>query len=130
MIVDRLFVYGTLRSGQPARPLVARHVARWEPASTTGRMVAFPLGYPGLVEDPTSRVVGELVWLEAATLAAALEELDAFEGDEYVRMLKPVQRQDGGEEVAWCYVLADEAAVTRGVPVPDGDWVRYAAGSQ
>jgi len=121
--VDRLFVYGTLLHGQAARSMVGNHVARWEQASITGRMYAFPMGYPGVVDEGDDRIVGELMWL--SDLAAAFALLDAYEGDDFVRILKRVQRLDGTEVWAWCYVLADPATITLGDLVPDGDWARH-----
>lgn len=122
-VVDRIFVYGTLRSGQTARSLIANHVVRWEPARSAGKMFAFPMGYPGIVDEGAEPVKGELVWLRE--LAAAFALLDAYEGDDFVRILKRVWREDGTEEWAWCYVLANPDHAALGEPIPDGDWVRY-----
>jgi gamma-glutamylcyclotransferase (GGCT)/AIG2-like uncharacterized protein YtfP len=126
-VVDRLFVYGTLRSGQAARSLVANHVARSEPATTLGSIYAFPMGYPGMVEGD-GRVRGELLWL--SELAAALPLLDAYEGDDFARVLRKVRLSDGSEAWAWCYVLADPATVVHAEPIADGDWVTYRAAPQ
>ena len=38
--MDRLFVYGSLRTGQAARSLIANHVVESQPASADGRMFA------------------------------------------------------------------------------------------
>ena len=121
-IIDRLFVYGTLRSGQTARSLIAPHVVRSEEATIRGEIYAFPMGYPGLV-DGDGVVKGELMWL--SDLAAALALLDAYEGADFVRVLKPVTRANGTLEPAWVYFLADANAVRLAEPIPDGDWVRY-----
>jgi gamma-glutamylcyclotransferase (GGCT)/AIG2-like uncharacterized protein YtfP len=122
-VVDRLFVYGTLRTGQTARPVIAPHVARSEAATIRGKIYAFPMGYPGLVEGDGS-VQGELMWLE--DLAAALALLDAYEGADFIRVLKPVTRVSGGSpEAAWVYLLADPTAIHLAEPIPDGDWVRH-----
>ena len=126
-VVDRLFVYGTLLQGQTARSLIANHVVRWEPATTRGQMFAFPMGYPGLVDEGDGPVVGELMWLQE--LAAAFALLDAYEGGDFVRVLKRTWRADGSEAWAWCYVLADPGAGAMGAPIPDGDWPRYWAGA-
>lgn len=123
-VVDRLFVYGTLRSGQTARSLIADHVARAAWARTTGRLVAFP-DYPGLVDESAGEIVGELVWL--TDLAAAFALLDAYEGDDFIRVLKRCHLAEGGEEWAWCYVLADAKVAAAGTPIPHGDWVRWQA---
>jgi gamma-glutamylcyclotransferase (GGCT)/AIG2-like uncharacterized protein YtfP len=121
-VVDRLFVYGTLCAGQTARSLVANHVARSEPATTTGCIYAFPMGYPGMIAGEGD-VRGELLWL--SELAAALPLLDAYEGEDFARVLRPVRRGDGSEAWAWCYVLADPATVVHAEHIADGDWVRY-----
>ena len=122
-IVDRLFVYGTLRSGQTARSLIANHVVRSEPARSRGKIFAFPMGYPGMIEDEAAWVVGELVGL--TELAAAFALLDAYEGPDFIRILKRVWRADGSDEWAWCYVLANPDTIALGELIPDGDWVRY-----
>ena len=121
-VVDRLFVYGTLRSGQTARSLIAPHVVRHEPATIQGKIYAFPMGYPGLV-DGDGIVRGELVWL--SDLAAVFALLDAYEGADFIRILKAVKRFDGTDEASWVYFLADPTAVHLAEPIPDGDWVRY-----
>lgn len=122
-VVNRLFVYGTLRSGQAARSLIANHVLSAEPASARGRMVALPDGYPGFLPGPEGRVVGELMTL--SDLAAAFALLDAYEGDEFTRSLQEVERGDGQREWAWCYVLASPALAEEGEPIPGGDWDEY-----
>ena len=122
-VVDRIFVYGTLRTGQTARSLIANHVKRFEPARSTGKMFAFPMGYPGIVDDGAGPLVGELVWLNE--LAAAFALLDAYEGDDFIRILKRAWLRDGTEHWAWCYVLAAPDTVSFGEPIPDGDWVRF-----
>jgi gamma-glutamylcyclotransferase (GGCT)/AIG2-like uncharacterized protein YtfP len=121
-IIDRLFVYGTLRTGQTARSLIVPHVRRFEPATIRGKIYAFPMGYPGLVEGDGD-VKGELMWLD--DLAAAFALLDAYEGADFVRLLKLVTSASGKQEAAWVYFLSDPGAVHLAEPIPDGDWVRY-----
>jgi gamma-glutamylcyclotransferase (GGCT)/AIG2-like uncharacterized protein YtfP len=119
-VVDRLFVYGTLRSGEPARSLIADHVVRFAPATATGTLYGFD-EYPGLVDEGTAPIVGELVWL--SDLAAAFALLDAYEGDDFIRVLKQI-RCAGEEEWAWCYVLADRRTAEAGAVIPSGDWLQ------
>ena len=121
-VLDRLFVYGTLRQGQTARSLVAGTITRCVKASAVGQIYAFPMGYPGYIEG-TGRVVGELLWL--SELAATFGLLDAYEGEDFVRALRPVTTEAGEELWAWIYVLADPEAVKLGTLIDDGDWVRY-----
>jgi gamma-glutamylcyclotransferase (GGCT)/AIG2-like uncharacterized protein YtfP len=121
-IVDRLFVYGTLRTGETARSLIADHVAQSEPATCSGVLIGFP-DYPGLIDGETGVVTGELVTL--TDLAAAFALIDAYEGDDFIRILKRVHKADGTDEWAWCYVLADRRLAEVGTEIPSGDWVRW-----
>ena len=122
-VVDRLFVYGTLRTGQTARKMIADHVARWEPASAEGVLIAFP-DYPGVIDGPGT-IHGELVHL--TELLTAFSLLDAYEGDDFIRILRRLRLADGSEDWAWCYVLADPKLAAAGTPIPHGDWLRWLA---
>ena len=123
-VLDRLFVYGTMRQGQTARSLVANSIKKSAKAFTSGHIYAFPMGYPGYTEgDGKGRVVGEVVWL--SDLAATFGLLDAYEGEDFARVIKQVTT-DAGEQIwAWIYTLADPAAIKLGSLIEDGDWVRY-----
>lgn len=122
-ILDRLFVYGTMRQGQTARSLVAPSVTRCVKASTSGQIYAFPMGYPGFVEGGTGRVVGEVLWL--SDLAATFGLLDAYEGEDFARILRQVTTATGEELWTWIYALADPEAARLGTLIADGDWVRF-----
>jgi gamma-glutamylcyclotransferase (GGCT)/AIG2-like uncharacterized protein YtfP len=123
-VLDRLFVYGTMRQGQTARSLVANSIVRCIDAHTTGNIYAFPMGYPGFSEgDGQGRVVGEVLWL--SELPATFGLLDAYEGEDFARVIKQVTTTDGEEIWSWIYTLADPGAVKLGTLIPDGDWVRY-----
>jgi gamma-glutamylcyclotransferase (GGCT)/AIG2-like uncharacterized protein YtfP len=125
--VDRLFVYGTLRTGEAAAALVAPHVRRARPATVAGKMYAFSMGYPGLVAGDGA-VRGEVLWL--ADLGEALPLLDEYEGEDFARVLCTAELEDGAQVTAWCYVLADPTAVVDAEQILDGDWVRYRAASR
>lgn len=123
-VLDRLFVYATLRQGQTARSLIANQITRCAGATTTGAIYVFPMGYVGFIEaDEPSRVVGELLWL--TDLPATFGLLDAYEGDDYVRVIKRVQLDTGELLWSWIYALADPDAIKHGSLLADGDWVRY-----
>ena len=126
-VVNRLFVYGTLRSGQAARSLIADHVLAAEPASARGRMFALSDGYPGFLPGPEGRVVGELMTL--SDLAAAFALIDAYEGDEFTRALQEVELGDGQMIWAWCYVLSSPVLAEEGELIPGGDWAAYLRGA-
>ena len=123
-VLDRLFVYGTMRQGQTARSLVANSIKTSVKAFTSGQIFAFPMGYPGYSEgDGKGRVVGEVVWL--TDLAATFGLLDAYEGEDFARVIKQVTTESGEQLWAWIYTLADPAAIKLGTLIDDGDWVRY-----
>lgn len=78
----------------------------------------------GAIEG-SGTICGELVWL--TDLLTAFTLLDAYEGDDFIRILRRLRKQDGAEEWAWCYVLADPKLASAGTPVPHGDWLRWLA---
>jgi gamma-glutamylcyclotransferase (GGCT)/AIG2-like uncharacterized protein YtfP len=124
-VVDRLFVYGTLRSGQAARSLVTNYVSASQAATASGRLYSLNDGYPVLVPGPSGTVVGELCRLRE--LVAALALLDAYEGQSLVRRM--VQVSVDGERVwAWAYILAYPQAVDESEVIECGDWARHLAG--
>jgi len=123
-VLDRLFVYGTLRLGQTARSLIANNVTHCVPAWTSGAIYAFPMGYPGFCEvDGKGTVQGEVVWL--TDLAATFGLLDAYEGDDFARVIKQVTLESGEEVWTWIYTLSDPSTVKHGELIEDGNWVRY-----
>ncbi len=123
-VLDRLFVYGTMRQGQTARSLIANQISHRVAAHTDGAIYAFPMGYPGFCEgDGRGKVVGEVLWL--TDLAATFGLLDAYEGADFARVIKQVTLSTGEEVWTWIYTLADPGAVKHGALIADGDWVRY-----
>jgi gamma-glutamylcyclotransferase (GGCT)/AIG2-like uncharacterized protein YtfP len=80
---ERLFVYGTLRSGSAvsAARRLHEHARSLGPATMRGRLL--DLGaYPGLCEPGDDEIAGECFLLpsDARERAALLAELDEFEG--------------------------------------------------
>lgn len=127
-VLDRLFVYGTLRQGQTARSLIANQITRCVKAHTSGSIYTFPMGYPAFSETAGEgagggRVTGEVLWL--TELPATFGLLDAYEGEDFARVIKQVTLETGEEVWTWIYTLADPGAIKHGTRVPDGDWVRY-----
>ena len=102
-----LFVYGTLKRGAQSegRRLLrdAEFVAR---ASTTGAL--YDLGrYPGLVRRTATRerVFGEVYRLPDDSGDRILRQLDAYEGNEFVRRRLYVTFPNGRKRLAWAYIL-------------------------
>jgi gamma-glutamylcyclotransferase (GGCT)/AIG2-like uncharacterized protein YtfP len=123
-VLDRLFVYGTMRKGQTARSFVANQIARTVPAHTNGSIYAFPLGYPGFSEgDGRGKVVGEVLWL--TELAATFGLVDAYEGQDFARVIRQVTLETGELVWTWIYTLSDPGAIKLGTLIEHGDWVRY-----
>jgi len=129
-VLDRLFVYGTLRQGQTARSLIANQITRCVSATAAGAIYVFPMGYVGFVDHgdipgnaDAGHVIGELLWL--TDLPATLGLLDAYEGDDYARVLKQVELTTGELVWSWIYALADPASIKHGRLLEHGDWVRY-----
>jgi gamma-glutamylcyclotransferase (GGCT)/AIG2-like uncharacterized protein YtfP len=122
-----MFVYGSLRTGQAARPLIANHVIASQAATVRGRLYAIADSYPGYLPAAEGAVVGELVVL--GDLAAALALLDAYEGEEFVRALQEaVLVADGTRVWAWCYVLASRELAEGAVAIESGDWASHLSG--
>jgi len=121
-VLDRLFVYGTMRQGQTARSLIANQITRCVKGHTSGSIYAFPMGYAGFVDTDDadeSQVVGELLWL--TELPATFGLLDAYEGENYARVLKQVQLASGETVWSWIYVLAEPDAIQHGSLLAHGD---------
>ncbi len=121
-----LFVYGTLMSGahtalgRAPRLRLARESDSLGPASIAHARL-YDLGrYPGALAGggEYDLVHGEAVLL--STPEPTLAWLDAYEGDEYDRVVRAV-RLAGGEAIdAWVYLL--RAVPTRAKRIEDGRW--------
>ncbi len=125
-VLDRLFVYGTLRRGERAWCQIEPFAAASEEARCRGTMVAFERGYPGLMLEGDTVITGELITL--AEVEAALAALDDYEGAEFGRVEIEVDTAAGVMR-AWVYAIEDRAVMAAGTPVPGGDWVAHRLGS-
>ncbi len=111
----RVFVYGTLLSGEPNHRLLASAArvgeARTEPAFDLVSLGAFP----AMVAGGRTAVAGEVYEVDAATLA----DLDRLEGHPRFYQRRRIRLEDGGEVLA--YVFTSEQA--RGRPaIASGNW--------
>jgi gamma-glutamylcyclotransferase (GGCT)/AIG2-like uncharacterized protein YtfP len=122
-IIDKVFVYGTLREGQPARSMLESYIEKSQPGTVKGTIFAFPDGYPGLLEDGADTVHGEVI--KMSDLSSAFALLDAYEGDDFIRIIKTATVTGGAETPVWIYVLADERMVEGATRIESGDWVEY-----
>jgi gamma-glutamylcyclotransferase (GGCT)/AIG2-like uncharacterized protein YtfP len=110
-----VFVYGTLRQGEPNHALLAsaRFVgeARTPPAYTLVDLGS----YPAMTDGGTSAVTGELYLVDAATLA----RLDELEEHPVWYCRREIALTDGRRAHAY---LLPRRFCDGGVPIVGGDW--------
>lgn len=118
-----LFVYGTLRSGEPQSSLLGNLGRR--PAWIKGVLYALPAGYPAVVVGGDNRVQGELVDAPDERLLALLDRYEGVSEGLYTRVSCEIHL---GLRAArgWVYVM-DLARARTGRIVPDGRWRRTRA---
>ena len=108
--LTRLAVYGTLAPGRANHHHLAMIDGRWFSGFVRGTLVqagwGADMGYPGLIPDPEGDSVDVMV-LEADDLPAHWDRLDAFEGEEYERIVIEVE-SDAGTVLASIYVIRDK----------------------
>lgn len=104
----RLAVYGSLIPGQENAHLLTGVAGSWICGRVRGHLLdrgwASGRGYPGLRWDPGGASV-PVHLLTSSDLPNHWSRLDDFEGDEYLRILVPVEGDDGRIRVANLYAL-------------------------
>jgi gamma-glutamylaminecyclotransferase len=115
----RLFVYGSLLSGEPNHHYLAGSPKVGDRQTAAGYVLVDLGAYPALLEGGTTSVRGEVYEVDAGTLAS----VDAFEGHPLLYRRVPVRLRTG-EEVAGYLLHQRELAAGRPV-IPDGDWRRW-----
>ncbi len=107
-MIHRLFVYGTLAPGRDNYHMLADIQGKWEEASVIGKLLdegwGAKVGYPGIILDETGDEVRGFL-LSSEDLAEHWPGLDAFEGEEYQRVLTVVRLADGTNLDAYIYRL-------------------------
>lgn len=110
-----LFVYGSLRTGQFANDLLEGCPSLGR-ATTAPRYTLVALGsYPGLLEQGTTAVIGELFQVAHRRLVV----LDRYEGSMYRRAW--VTLADGRDVQG--YLLLSREDMDSLPKVPSGDWL-------
>ena len=130
---EYLFVYGTLRRGQPLHPHLQAPRARFV---GEGRIVGrlFDLGeFPAATPDPKrfSTVRGEVHELfDPQETLVVLDDIEGFDPKRPERSLferreTQVTLEAGGTLRAWVYFYRQP--LLEATEIPDGDFVRYRA---
>lgn len=112
-----IFVYGTLRRGEPGHRVLGAAGARFvgQACSEPGWALVDLGAWPGLVREGTGAVHGELFEVDEAELGA----LDAYEDCPRSYTRQSLRLSDGAQALA--YVLVD--ALAEGRPrIAGGDW--------
>jgi len=106
--MHRLFVYGTLAPGRINHHLLETVKGVWEPATLRWNLLdagwGAEMGCPGIVPTETGDKVAGFVF-SSEQLADHWPRLDAFEGDEYERVLVTVQLANEQDVEAYVYAL-------------------------
>ena len=115
VVIEYLFVYGTLAPGRPNEHVLADVPGSWEPATVRGELVdrgwGAAVGFPALVlRERGPEVSGFLFASDALVEQWAL--LDEFEGSGYERVLTSARRGTGDVVQAWVYVIRLETDVS------------------
>jgi gamma-glutamylcyclotransferase (GGCT)/AIG2-like uncharacterized protein YtfP len=105
----RLAVYGSLTPGKKNHHVMAGMHGSWRTAVLRGSLRnegwGAGEGFPGFLWDGTQTAVAAQVF-SSADLPHHWSRLDEFEGEEYQRILVPVELEDGEIEVCNVYELA------------------------
>jgi gamma-glutamylcyclotransferase (GGCT)/AIG2-like uncharacterized protein YtfP len=104
----RLSVYGTLAPGRPNAHVLGHLPGSWQQASIRGHLVqagwGAEQGYPGVVIDAAGAAVEGFI-LSSDALESEWARLDAFEGQEYERVVTRALLEDGQAVDAFVYQL-------------------------
>lgn len=129
--MQNVFVYGTLRAGEPND---IRHAAAsnglTEPrligvTAVRGRLYDFG-NYPGLVLDEAGGpVIGDIYEIDSE-LVAVLDEIErAYPGIDGLFVGREITFDVAGEQVMCLYYPVAESAIQGKPQITSGDWVAY-----
>lgn len=130
-----MFVYGTLRPGEPNWERLLAAPAERVVAGRLAGVVLLDCGrYPTAVERPGGGgAVGEVVWIQPHAWPATVAALDDLEGYDpadsdrlFDRVVRPVETADGMVD-CWVYLAGRMLGGSARPVVTDGDWVAYCA---
>ena len=103
---DKLFVYGTLKPGEPMDHLLESIGGRWEKATLRGELIeagsAPGVHYPGVILDESGDVIEGFLFI-SENLPDHWGTLDRYEGRDYQRVKVDVRLEGGEVEKAYVY---------------------------
>jgi gamma-glutamylcyclotransferase (GGCT)/AIG2-like uncharacterized protein YtfP len=130
---DELFVYGTLVPGGTSWDVIAASVLGVRPATVAGRLYDTGRGYPAATFGRRDDELVHGVVLTLLVDGTLWERLDAFEAEEYERVVVRVGGGAGGGEGgagggdAGVFTYDWRAPLDGLVPIPGGRWHELAA---
>lgn len=135
MLIEKIFVYGSLRSDMfNYNKLLKGKVSKVFKGKINGELFHLEnKGYPAVIPG-NSTIVGEL--MELKDFDKTLKELDELENYrednnincEYLRKVIDVKLEDGSNEKAYYYEYNPKSNINKNdklIPVQSGDWKEY-----
>lgn len=108
LVINRLFVYGTLAPGRSNEHVLAALTGSWQLATVRGTLYQNGWhGYPGVVLSTDGSEVQGFV-LSSDDLAANWQRIDDFEGDGYRRVLVTASLEEGHSSQVYIYILSGD----------------------
>lgn len=108
IMINKLFVYGTLGPGRPNEYIMSEIGGTWEEATVRGKLYeegwGAELGYPGIYLDENGDIVDGFVFC-SENLNNNWSKLDEFEGEAYERVIAHVQIKNGAIVESYIYAL-------------------------
>jgi gamma-glutamylaminecyclotransferase len=117
----RLFVYGTLMSGEPNAEVLAGSSYIGSAATTAAYRLVALAEYPGLLAGGQTSVKGELYLVDDQVLAA----LDGVEDCPSLFQRGEIELADGGRAQAY---LGADPSFDEAPTIPSGDWRKHQKG--
>ena len=108
MSIKTLFVYGTLAPGRPNEHILKKIGGSWKKGSVSGKSLqegwGADMGYPAIILDKKGDKI-KVFLFSSDKLPEYWQELDAFEGEAYERVVAEVKLEDNTSTKAYIYAL-------------------------
>ncbi len=103
-----LFIYGTLAPGRPNEHILKNVKGKWEKAFVKGKLLhqgwGAEMGFPGIVLNDTEEEIEGYIFT-SNELFDKWNELDAFEGEEYARIITQARLSNNQVVESYIYSL-------------------------